>query len=101
MVKKQLGTQDLALGPRANKNNVLQTIFNVLNKYCCAVQILLCCTPFQNTCPTFCLLIKETQSKKDVTDGLVLNGATSVPKSILSYSLDKGLTPIWKFKLLF
>ena len=28
-------------------------------------------------------------------DGLVLNGATSVPKSVLRYVLDKALTTIW------
>ena len=31
----------------------------------------------------------------NVTDGLVLNRATSVPKSILHQMLEKGLTPVW------
>ena len=30
-----------------------------------------------------------------VTDGFVMNGATSIPKSVLRLVLDKGLTPIW------
>ena len=30
-----------------------------------------------------------------VTDGFVMNGATSVPKSVLRQVSGKGLTPIW------
>ena len=30
-----------------------------------------------------------------LTDGFVLNGATSLLKSVLCYMLDKDLTPIW------